>query len=389
MQILYLITRPDRGGAQTNVLSLARQAKARGNEVTVATGGTGWLTEQAAGAGIRTVVFRSLRRSWNPLSTLLFISGMKRELRENPTDIAHFHSSNTLPGILAVWGLKKRPRTVFTVHGLSALHPGWKGPFRAKFVYRLAMRLFLPMFDRVIFVCRHDAEFAERNRLLSGKTGVTIRNGIEQKTDSVSPAAARQTVFRMIGEKDREQTVFGTVGRLDYAKRLEMLLRAARKIRGVSKREFLFIIGGKGPDRQKLERLAEKLGVSDTVRWLGEVRNPETVIPAFRAIILTSRFEGFPYILLEAGLAGVPAIATPVGGVPELVEDGVNGWLAENEDELAEKIVRLAENPEIAVTAGQKLREKVLRDFTEERMVSETMRVYGPPTNPSSLDKLP
>jgi glycosyltransferase involved in cell wall biosynthesis len=98
VKILYVITKSERGGAQVHVRDLALGMSRQGHEVTVATGGTGWLTEQLRAAGEEIAVLSHLSRSWNPWSAFLYVRELQNFLKNNPFDLVHFHSSNSLLG---------------------------------------------------------------------------------------------------------------------------------------------------------------------------------------------------------------------------------------------------------------------------------------------------
>src|SRR3989338_2316805 len=145
MKILLVVTRADRGGAQTHVRSLAKGMKGLGHEVTVATGGNGWLTQELEALGVAIEIVPSLCRSWNPFATMWsFLLFRKMEMR--PFPVIHLHSSNA---ILALLGSRRRrsAKLVATIHGWSLLSPGWRGSALRKRAYRFVMRLALRRAD--------------------------------------------------------------------------------------------------------------------------------------------------------------------------------------------------------------------------------------------------
>ncbi|MBU1705937.1 glycosyltransferase, partial [Patescibacteria group bacterium] len=187
MKILYLITKPDRGGAQTNVLALATGLSAQGHQVTVGTGHQGWLTQEL---NMDFVIFKHLHRSLNPLSGIFYIFELRRFLNQNHFDLVHFHSSNSLIGVLGALGLADKPKTVATIHGLSILHPGWKKLHLIKTVYARVMKFLLKYFDRVIFVCAADKKFALNFQLVKPEQARMIYNGIDPNIKFLSRSDA-------------------------------------------------------------------------------------------------------------------------------------------------------------------------------------------------------
>jgi glycosyltransferase involved in cell wall biosynthesis len=141
-------------------------------------------------------------------------------------------------------------------------------------------------------------------------------------------------------------------GRLMAAKALDIALQAVRRLPGVS-----LVVVGDGPDRGQLERLSTELGLEGRVRFVGG-RSREDVLRilfAADAAVLSSRWENFPHLVVEALAVGTPVIATAVGGVPEVVKDGENGLLvpAGDADALAAAISRLVGDGELRSRLAQ------------------------------------
>jgi glycosyltransferase involved in cell wall biosynthesis len=159
-------------------------------------------------------------------------------------------------------------------------------------------------------------------------------------------------------------------GSLTPEKRIDRLLRAVAAARAEVPGLVLWIAGG-GPLRTELEELAAALAMSGTVRFLGARHDLPDWLAAADLVALASDTEGVPGVLLEAGAAGRPVVATRVGGVPECVEDGRTGVLVEPGDEvaLAAAIASLARDGERRRALGEAARERVLREFSLPRVV--------------------
>ncbi|MBI2587835.1 glycosyltransferase [Candidatus Azambacteria bacterium] len=160
-------------------------------------------------------------------------------------------------------------------------------------------------------------------------------------------------------------------------KGLSYLIEAAKIVRdrGVS---FSLAIVGDGEERKTLQELIRHYGLEDVVSLAGEdsrlASNPE----GFDLYIQSSLKEGFPYTILEAMAAGLPIVATAVGGVPEAIIHEETGLLARPADaeDLAEKIICLAQDPALAQRLGERTKAKVSKDFTLETMLEKTRAVY-------------
>jgi glycosyltransferase involved in cell wall biosynthesis len=377
MHILYIITRANRGGAQTNLLALATAAQQAGHTVSVITGEVGWLTRELERHGIKAEQLPGLRRSWNPLAALAFLGALRLWLQRHRVDVLHCHSSNTMPAVWAVLSLPlaDRPHTVFTVHGWSALSPGW-GMVTSRWLYRQSVKLFLPRFDRLILVSQADLDLAHDQALLPANRCRLVLNGISQDRFLRSAAEARQVLFALLNEPDRGQTIVGTIARLDYQKNLGLLVAAAKQ---VDDPDTLYIIGGDGPERTALRQQITAMGLENQVRLIGPVIDPGDFLRAFDLFVMPSRFEGLPYTLLEAGLAGLPVLATRVGGNPEIVEPDITGRLVPEGD--LEAFVGglrwFLKNRETAARYGQALRDRVLDRFSEDKMAAATLALYA------------
>ena len=168
--------------------------------------------------------------------------------------------------------------------------------------------------DRIIVPSRYLKGVVEGWGVQEGKCQV-VYNAIEPVKEVEPIYVPLQTPFKLI-----------TVGRLVPWKRVDGILRAIAPIEGVG-----LVIVGDGPERPQLEALVEELGLGERVFFAGKRSRQETLalMAACDAFILNSSYEGLPHTLLEAMQVGLPVIATAVGGVPEVVQDGVNGMLVE------------------------------------------------------------
>ena len=174
-----------------------------------------------------------------------------------------------------------------------------------------------------------------------------------------------------------DAVVAGGVGRLDDAKGFEYLLQAAAEARANGAR-CRVLLTGDGPARPALEAEARRLGLGEAVRFLGRREDPENIYPALDVFVLPSLREGSPNVLLEAMACGVAAIASRVGGVPELIEDEVDALLVPPAEAtaLAAALQRLVADPSLRRRLGRAARRRVERDLTVERMVERHEALY-------------
>ena len=370
MKILYVITRGGRGGAQQNVLSLAAGMQRAGHEVMFACGDAqGWLVESVRRLGLEPRHLKALERSWNPLKSLALIGEMRTLVAIDQPDLIHFHSSNSLFGAIGAYILGVyRPKLVFTVHGWSILHPGWRRSTVLKLAYGVVMKSLMRLVDRVIYVCQFDRDWGLVRGLTPAKKSVVIPNGLPGEKGFADRAQAR----RDLGLADESFTC-GTVARFDYPKNLDLLVSALAQCPGLDG-----VLIGDGPEKNRLTRQINAAGLADRVRLLSDVPEASALMPGLDCFVLCSRLEGLPYAVLEAAAAGTPIVATKVGGVPEIIEHGVSGRLVNPGDApaLAQEIHWVADHREEAARLAEAARDKVQREFSEQGMVKKMEFLY-------------
>jgi len=177
--------------------------------------------------------------------------------------------------------------------------------------------------------------------------------------------------------RSTSEVILGTAGRLIPLKGVEFLLSAAAMLRG----EFPDLrveIAGSGPERPHLEQRIARLGLTGRVEFLGWIDDLPTVLPRWDVFVMPSLEEGFALAALEAMAAGLPVVASGVGGVPELVVDGVTGWLAPPGDAeaLAARLRLLLRNPEERLTMGANARARVRDHFGLAQMTENFGKLY-------------
>jgi glycosyltransferase involved in cell wall biosynthesis len=183
---------------------------------------------------------------------------------------------------------------------------------------------------------------------------LTIPNGIDGASYDVNVDRRRKKAE--LGIPD-DSLVVGYASRIEPEKNLELLVRAFAAASEVQPRAFL-LIAGYGGEQPRLERLVEDLGVGSRVAFLGVRLDVPELLKVFDLHVLPSKREGLPMILLESMAAGCPTVATAVGGVPSVIEDGVNGELVGSEDlgSLVEAVIRLLSREDLRSTYGRNAR---------------------------------
>ena len=198
-----------------------------------------------------------------------------------------------------------------------------------------------------------------------------IKNGIKE-FEILSKEEAKKKISEIHGKYIQENiTWVGTIAELTKNKGLEYAIKALSNI------GILYFIIGEGQERERLEKLIEE-NKSTNIFLLGSVENAKKYLKAFDIFLLPSLKEGLPYVLLEAGLAGVPVVTTNVGGIPNLIENNKEGILIDpkNIPQIEKHIPELAENEQKKSSFAKNLKRKVLYEYSIEKQMTETKKLY-------------
>jgi glycosyltransferase involved in cell wall biosynthesis len=357
MKILICITHGNVGGATNSVFWLAKGLKEKEVKVKVGFGEGDYLKEKLEKEKIEFVNFKWLKRTHNPLSNLFFIFEIKKFLDKEKFDVCHFNSTNALFGAISTKISKSKPKTVFTIHGLSILDPNYKKNFWLKPIYWLIFKFLLSFMDVPVFVSNKNLEDAKKIKLV--KNGVVIYNGILEP-EFLEREIARKFFEEKIKVDLKDKFVIGSIGRLDYQKNYEFLIKVFPEILKI-KPEAISIIVGEGPERKKLENLIERANLKEKIFLIGELKDASKYLKAFDLFILPSRYEGLSITLIEALFAQIPILASDVGGNEEIVG---KECVFKNEKEFLKKI----KSPKLSKTQR--------KIFELENMVREYLRIY-------------
>lgn len=361
MKILIVVTKSELGGAQVFALNLARGLKALGEDVVVAGGPGEYLPEALAKSGISFYRFQNLERSYNPLKVFQFISELKNYVKSNGFQVVHLNSTNALFGVWGLAGIKPSPKIVFTVHGLSLLDPNHRTNFVISFAYRFLFKTAWKKISRLVFVSRLNYASAMKSGL--AKMGEIIYNGLDLSSGYFEERdEARKYLWTQAGIDLSNAYIVGSIGRLAYPKNYEFLINSYTEIKKIKPNAKIILIG-EGPERAKYETLIKSYRLEKEIYLLGEIQEAGRYLRAFDLFVLPSVFEGMSLSLMEALAAGVPAIASRVGGSEEII--GIENCFAlNNKAEFLEKLVSV------------KLRNVEDNLFTQEKMVEGYLELY-------------
>jgi len=348
------------GGAERQAMLLAAGLRRRGWRVTMValSGSGGSAAAELRNAGVDFMSLHMRKGLADPRGWIR----IHRWLRCEQPDVVHAH----LPH--AAW-LARWSRVAAHVPVLiDTLHSSATGKLGRRLGY--ACSRWLP--DRVTAVSRATAESHLAAGMLDGKNVSVVANGIEVdlwRPDETARAAAR----RELGIED--EFLWIAVGRLEAVKDYPSLLLAMTRLPEGAR----LLVLGAGPLLGELVELAAKLGLEQRVRFLGFEANVAHWMQAADALVLSSRYEGLPTVLLEAGAAGLPAVATDVPGTREAIVDGQTGWLAPAGDaqKLAGTMTKLMQMPgEDRRAMGVRARRHVVEQFSLESVLDKWVQLY-------------
>ena len=363
MKVIHLISGGDTGGAKTHVHSLL-QNLSRGMDITLVCFRDGPFAREAAELGIETRVcsggfFSALRE-------------VRRMIAEEGFELVHTHGSRANLAGAILRSTCGRP-VVSTIH--SDYRLDYMGRPLAAATYGVLNVLALRRIKYHVGVSD-----AMRDLLISRRfpreTTFAIYNGLDFSRE---PKRHDRAAFcaRVGADVAPGDIVVGAAARLDPVKDLATLVRGFAAARE-GHPELKLIIAGEGPERPALEALAEELGVRGAVTLAGWLDDMEEFYSALDINTLSSLSETFPYALTEGAAYRLPTVASAVGGIPRLIEDGKTGFLFAPGDweKLGARLAQLASDPGLRERLGAAVHERAAREFSVEATCREQRAVY-------------
>ncbi len=365
MHIAFLITRGDAvGGATVHVRDMARHLAQSGGQATVLVGAAkagqpSGAVDEFARNGIPYRSIAHLGRRIDPVQDFLAIREIVRALREIGPDIVSTHTAKA--GWLGrVAGRIAGVPALFTPHGWAISDRISRTSGRA---FTIAERLAAPLATIIVNVCEAERKIAEQHRIAPSAKLAVIHNGV------------RDVPRSLWADPVRQPPRLAMVARFEEPKDHTTLLHA---LAGLQSSEWeLELIGG-GPNENATRCLAERLGLGRRILFAGQAANVAERLAQSQVFILASRSEGFPRSILEAMRAGLPVVASDVGGVAEAVRHAETGFVVPRNDvpALTEALRRLIVDPDLRGRMGQAGRRRYESNFTFEHMSAKTMALY-------------
>jgi glycosyltransferase involved in cell wall biosynthesis len=376
-KILFLITKGNFGGAQRYVYDLATSLPKADFDVVVACGQGKLLMERLKEEKIKTIEIKELGRDIKFSKDIKTFFEIIKIIKEEKPDIVHLNSSKIggLGGlaVLYVNFLSIIHNSKFIIHSVFTAH-GWAFNEKRNFIQKTII-LFLHWIT--ILLCHTTIAVSEKAKkdieflpFIKNKIKV-IHNGIKK--------------FDLLPREESDKTRIFSVSELHQNKGIDVALEALALLPQEIKEKIIYSVAGDGEERENLEKLARELrlytdeaGGGNIVNFLGFVPDARKLLSGADIFLLPSRTEAFPYAPLEAGLAGLPIIATSVGGVPEVIHDMQNGILIHprNPKEMSEAILYYLSHPEKMSEFGHEIKKDIHNFFSLKKMLSETIKLY-------------
>lgn len=374
MKILYVITKSEIGGAQTHVLDLLKEGLRLEHEVSLVSSPGGWLEDQVRDLNIKFFPNKFFKNSYNPANLFLALGAVRKVAKELNPDVVHCHSGGGgFYGRLATFGLPVK--RVFTVHGWS-FRPG--APILQRIISLVAELLMKPLTDKFICVSSYDQNIGISSGVISEKSSVVIHNGVAVSDISTKEAKEKITII--------------FAGRLSAPKRQDIFLKSIALLDSNIKNKININIIGDGPNKDSIENLSERLGLSSITSIKKSVATKELMGQEYSSsdiLVLISDYEAFPMVIIEAMSYGLPVVVSSVGGIPEAVNASVGALVSKNNPEdFAKEIKALILNKEDREKKGQNARKLIEEKFTINKMLDKTFSVYRQLVSEDNLDSL-
>jgi glycosyltransferase involved in cell wall biosynthesis len=379
VRVLRVIARLNMGGPTLHVSYLTKGLDERGYETTLVAGqlarGEDSMSYAAETLGIDVVQIPQLHRDLSPVYDPVAVKRLVAEIQRVRPHIVHTHTAKAgavgrMAALLA--GDAKPPVVVHTFHG--HVLRGYFDPVRTEF-FRETEKFLARHTTRLIAVGPEVRDDLVELGVAPAEKFTVIRLGIDLES-RVGDGSAGGELRRQFGIP-AERFVVGWIGRMTGIKRVPDVLETFKRLLALGVDAQLVLVGD-GPERDRLEEQAHELGIQKRTLFAGYQREISGYYDLFDAFLLPSRNEGTPVVAIESLAARTPVVATRVGGVPDVVRDGIDGYLAEvgDVDALAARLAELARDPELRACMGEAGREHVIPRYRISRLIDDVDALY-------------
>ena len=382
IKVLRIIARLNIGGPAIHTILLSEGLNKSRFETVLVCGtpeeNEGNMLYLAEEKGVRPIIIPELGRALNMPNDIIAFWKLFCLIKKEKPDIIHTHTAKagTL-GRLArllynlysrIANRESRITIIHTFHG-HVLHSYFSRIKSASFIW---IERVLAVFTlKIIAVSESVKKELIELKITSPQKITTIPLGLELE---------KYLKIENNGLGNRDYKSIGIIGRLVPVKNHRMFLDVAKRLKDIldSGQRMKFLIVGDGPLREELESYAERLGIKEDVAFTGWIKDLEKIYSELDIVALTSLNEGTPVALIEAQAAARPCVATDVGGVTDVIEEGRSGFLVTSGDteRFIECLIKLLNNPTLMRTMGKYGRDKVKDSFNKSRLVKDIEALY-------------
>ncbi|NLP18574.1 MAG: glycosyltransferase family 4 protein [Firmicutes bacterium] len=367
MKVLHVTSGGDTGGGKSHILGLlsALQGKIDAHILCFLPGP---VYQGAMERGIPARLLPQERRY-----DLSVLKELRRVIGAGGYDLIHSHGSRS-NFLLALLKRRLHVPLVTTIH--SDYELDFLGNIYKQLVYKNLNKLALRSFDYYIAVSGNFRDMLISRGFPAGRL-FTVYNGLDLSQVG-RPTLGRDAFLKEMGvELNSRSLLVGTMGRLHPVKGQGVLLKAIPRVLADFPQTH-FLIAGDGSEHKNLVQQAQRLGVGAQVHFAGYVQEAGNYFNAVDINVLPSKSESFPYVLLEGALYRLPTVASAVGGIPELIVDGENGFLVAPGDsgELAQRLLCLLGDGELRRRLGENFFAHVRDNFSTVKLAADHVSIY-------------
>ena len=369
IKVAYVVTRMNTGGVAVLISELVVGMNSEEFEVTLITGSCSEGEEdylKARGLDLNQITIPSMQRSLNPINDLKSFIGIARALRNLRPDVVHTHTSKAgLLGRVAAKIIVPKATVIHTFHG-HLLHGYFSKS--ATLLIKLSERMLARITDVLISMGNEVKNNLQEASIGRARQYQVAFPGVHESEPNPNNAKVRE-----FAEQHKQNLIFTFVGRLSPIKRCDRIVQVARELHNEFP-QLHFLIIGDGELRRTLEVAARGLPIT----FLGWESHTQDWLAISDCAILLSDNEAVPLAMIEAGLAGLPVIATNVGSMSDVVVDGLNGYLVEPLiEEIKTGVIALVESAELRESFGKKGRELARERFSVDAMIQRHREIYS------------
>jgi len=363
MKILYLVTKSEIGGAQTHVFDLAKHFKMQGHEIAIMSSPGGWLAQKSESLKIKYYPNDFFINTFNPAVMMQAGDALKECLKDFQPDIVHCHSS--FSGIVGRMTIKNRIPTFFTAHGWS-FNDGV--PWIQKVLGIVTEKICAKYSEKIICCSNFVKELGMKYKIAPEEKFAVIYNGVQPSEVNLEDKFKNIDIVKIV-----------MIARLAEPKNPFLLINAYDLLDEETKNKSQVTIIGDGPQTKILRDLVRDNNLFEKIKFTGMVDHGEIsdYLKNAHIFALPSKWEGFPYTIIEAMNYGLAIIASDVGGIKEAVSSDCGILIKEDDSSIwAENLAKLINNFDLIKKMGENSYRKLKDEFDIKIMFDTILNLY-------------